>query len=619
MSILGEAIVSCYADAISFLVAMLLLFLSEQIRKRESDSLRILFLIDLCVMIESVTCFITNAMYMHPAPWCHTVAMVGRTVWESVVLWIDSLWLIYVYLKLYGTGKRNLTVYRIAVSPIAVLQIALIINLFTGFAFTYSADNRFRPTPYIYLIYLIEFLYFCFTALIVHHFDRKAGKLRFLRVAPMIVSVFGFSIVQFFLPYHIGVIGFAVGLTLLYFSMIGEVQYVDAESGLYNKGYLAYLVDLAIAGKNDARSALIIEADGDIPACCGILRDVLHRNGDVIRVEDGRFLMFSESDSRSTMQYYSSLVEEAVEKYDGEHPEEKAEMSVRCRMRTGDEDAFTFLRTVMDEKEAGDEMRGIVSMMTELDRLDKELKLASDIQTNMLPMVFPPFPERTEFGLYAAMTPAKEVGGDFFDFFLVDKDHLGLVIADVSGKGIPAALFMMVSKTLIKNQLMSGQDPASALERVNQQLCERNSSMMFVTVWLALIEISTGKCLVCNAGHESPAIRRAGGGFELLKYKHGMFIGVRSEATYSNREVELHPGDCVFVYTDGVPEAVNAEDQMFGEKRLVETLNQDAAAGPEELIRRVRGAVDSFAGGAPQFDDITMLCLEYIGAGEQTS
>ena len=617
MSILGEAVVSCYADAVAFLVAMLLLLLSEPVRGRESDSLRIFFLLDLLVAIESVVCFVTNAMYMHPAPWCHTVAVVGRTVWESIVLWLNALWLLYVYLKLYGSEKRNLSAFLLTVSPIVILQAALIVNLFTGFAFTYSAENRFRPTPYIFVIYLIEFLYFSFSALIVRRFDQKAGKIRFLSVTPMIVSVFGFSAVQLFLPYHIGVIGFAIGITLLYFSMMGEIHYVDAESGLYNKGYLAYLFDLAIAGKNDARSALIIEADGNISACCGILRDVLHRNGDVIRTEDRRFLMFSGTDSRSTMQYYSSLVEESVEKYVAEHPDEKAAIVVRCRMRAPGEDAFTFLRTVTDEKDSGDEMRGIVSMMTELDRLDKELKLASDIQTNMLPMVFPPFPERTEFDLYAATAPAKEVGGDFYDFFLVDQDHLALVIADVSGKGIPAALFMMVSKTLIKNQMMSGQDPASAIEWVNRQLCERNSSMMFVTVWLALIEISTGKCLVCNAGHENPVIRRDGGDFEVLKYKHGMFIGVKSEAKYSNREVELHPGDCVFVYTDGVPEAVNAENKMFGEKRLAETLNQDPAAAPDELIRRVREAVDSYAGSTQQFDDITMLCLRYVGSGEK--
>ena len=249
----------------------------------------------------------------------------------------------------------------------------------------------------------------------------------------------------------------------------------------------------------------------------------------------------------------------------------------------------------------------------EQERIAQELSLAREIQASALPMNFPPFPDRTEFDLFASMTPAKEVGGDFYDFFLVDHDHLALVIADVSGKGIPAALFMMVSKTLIRNELMSGCDPATALHRVNLQLIGHNSSSMFVTVWLAVLEISTGKALVCNAGHEHPVIRRAGGHFELLKYPHDMFVGGLKKSKYRNREFELHPGDCVFVYTDGVPEAQNAGKTMFGTERLVNTLNQNADAGPEALIRQVHEAMDQFADKAPQFDDITMLCLKYLG------
>jgi len=221
----------------------------------------------------------------------------------------------------------------------------------------------------------------------------------------------------------------------------------------------------------------------------------------------------------------------------------------------------------MNDREAGSEMRDIVSMISELDRLDEELKLAAEIQVNMLPMMFPPFPERSEFDLYASMTPAREVGGDFYDFYLTDSDHLALVIADVSGKGIPAALLMMVSKTLIKNQLMSGCDPATALERVNIQLYDRNSSMMFVTVWAAVIEISTGRGMACNAGHENPMFRSADGEFEVLKYRHNIALGISKMAKYTLREFELHSGDCIFVYTDG----------------------------------------------APQFDDLTMLCLKFAG------
>ena len=249
----------------------------------------------------------------------------------------------------------------------------------------------------------------------------------------------------------------------------------------------------------------------------------------------------------------------------------------------------------------------------EQERIARELSMARDIQASALPQTFPAFPDRTEFDLFASMTPAREVGGDFYDFFLIDSDHLALVIADVSDKGVPAALFMMASKTMIRNELMAGCDPATALERVNLQLCERNPSKMFVTVWLAVLELSTGKGLACNAGHENPCIRRAGGAFELLKYRHDVFVGGLKRAKYRNRAFELHPGDCVFVYTDGVPEATNAVNAMFRAELLIDTLNRDANASPEELIHRVHEEVKLFTGHAPQFDDMTMLCCEYRG------
>ena len=257
------------------------------------------------------------------------------------------------------------------------------------------------------------------------------------------------------------------------------------------------------------------------------------------------------------------------------------------------------------------------NLKKEQERIEKELVMAREIQASALPNTFPAFPERTEFTLFASMTPAKEVGGDFYDFFLIDNDHLALVIADVSGKGIPAALFMMVSKTLIKNELLNGCDPAAALDRVNAQLREQNSSMMFVTVWLAVVEISTGKGLACNAGHEHPGLRRAGGDFGLVKYPHGVFVGVSEKARFTNREFELHPGDRVFVYTDGVPEATADSGEMFGEERLEAALNTCADGSPEEILRAVKGAVDEFVGEAEQFDDLTMLCLEYRGGTEK--
>ena len=607
------AAVSCYVDAAALLVMILLMLLSERIRQRRTVSLRIFFLLSCTVTLMCVFCFIYNVMYRQTAPWTHAVALAARTMRTYASLLVVVLWLFYVNSKLYGKKRWKPSHERILFIPIVIYAVFLVINLFNGAIFTISPENLIVPKPLYYVMYVIEFAYFGLTAFGVWYFDQKSAKVRFFSVAPMIVSVALGCVSMLVSPYDTSDLGFAVGLTLLYFSMITELRYVDEESGLYNKGFMSYLFDLAMAGKNDTRSVLILEADGNLQAGFEILRDTLHQDGDVIRFEDRKFLMFSGTDSRPALQLLSTQVEEAVQRYNKEHPGEAVRMVMHYRMRTGDEDAFTFLRSAVEEKDAADPMVGVVSMISELDRLDQELKLAGDIQINMLPMTFPPFPERNEFDLYATMHPAKEVGGDFYDFFLVDEDHLGLVIADVSDKGIPASLFMMVSKTLIKNQLMSGCDPAAALEKVNLQLCERNSSMMFVTVWLAVLEISSGRGVACNAGHEDPAVRSGGGDFELLKYKHNIFVGVSKKAKYTNREFELHPGDCVFVYTDGVPEANDASARMFGGERLLATLNKDPDAAPDVLIHRMDDALEQFANGAEQFDDTTMLCLKYYG------
>lgn len=258
-----------------------------------------------------------------------------------------------------------------------------------------------------------------------------------------------------------------------------------------------------------------------------------------------------------------------------------------------------------------------IDLVAEQERINTEMNLARNIQTSTLPSRFPAFPERREFNLYASMTPAKEVGGDFYDYFLINDEYLALVIADVSGKGIPAALFMMTAKSLIRDQLIAGRDPAAALERVNAQLSEGNTSVMFVTVWLAVVELSTGKGFACNAGHEDPVFKHTGGDFELLQYKHDRFVGPWKKACYHNRPFELHAGDCIFVYTDGVPETRNEDGEMFGEGRLTETLNQHPNAEPEKLIRYVHDVVNHFAGNAEQFDDITMLCFQFYGAQGQ--
>ena len=281
-------------------------------------------------------------------------------------------------------------------------------------------------------------------------------------------------------------------------------------------------------------------------------------------------------------------------------------------IQTGDElENLTGVMAGM-EQDLAEYEEGIKRATAEKERIRTELDLASRIQFDALPSVFPPFPDRKEFELFASMDPAKEVG-DFYDFFLIDDDHLALVIADVSGKGIPAALFMMVSKSLIKNQLLSGCDPAQALTHANIQLCDGNTSSSFVTVWLAVLQISTGKVKACNAGHENPCLRCSKEPYELLKYKHNVSVGVIENAVYQNREFELRPGDSLFVYTDGVPEAQDAEGGMFGEARLLETLNRNPDASPEALVGSMRKAINEFVKDAPQFDDITMLAFRYNG------
>ena len=255
----------------------------------------------------------------------------------------------------------------------------------------------------------------------------------------------------------------------------------------------------------------------------------------------------------------------------------------------------------------------IRSITAEKERIGTELALATRIQADMLPNVFPAFPDRRDFDIYASMDPAKEVGGDFYDFFLVDEDHLALVIADVSDKGVPAALFMMVSKILIQNQAMSGLSPARVLEKVNDQICANNREEMFVTVWLGILDLKTGKLTAANAGHEYPAWKKPDGHFELIKDRHGFVIGGMPDMTYREYEWQLEPGAKIFVYTDGVPEAGSGSNDLFGTERMLQALREAEEGTPEEVLGAVDRAVANFVKGAPQSDDLTMLCLQYFG------
>ena len=261
----------------------------------------------------------------------------------------------------------------------------------------------------------------------------------------------------------------------------------------------------------------------------------------------------------------------------------------------------------------GDMVSKYEAQKMESSRMETELSMATRIQADMLPNIFPAFPERAEFDIYASMTPAKEVGGDFYDYFLLDEDHLGIVMADVSGKGVPAALFMMASKILIQNYTLVARDPRAALEAANRQICQTNREEMFVTVWLGILEISTGKLTAANAGHEFPVVKMPDGKYELFKDRHGLVIGAMETTRYREYEIWLEKGSVLFLYTDGVAEATNAQNELFGTDRMLDALNGTPSDTPEKTLNVVRDAVEDFVADAPQFDDLTMLCIHYRG------
>ena len=258
-----------------------------------------------------------------------------------------------------------------------------------------------------------------------------------------------------------------------------------------------------------------------------------------------------------------------------------------------------------------DNVNRLTTITAEREKVNTELRMASEIQNSMLPG---DFPDNKEFELYASMNPAKEVGGDFYDFFFIDDNHLCLLIADVSGKGVPAALFMMSSKIIIKYRAtMGGGTPGEILTDVNSILSKGNESMMFVTVWMGILDVDSGIITCTNAGHETPIIRTGDGTYKTYKDKHGVMVGVSPKAKYSDYELKLAPGDAIFEYTDGVPEANNGAKEMYGMERLEATLNGVGNKSPEDILKEVRESVNEFVDGAEQFDDLTMLCLEYKG------
>ena len=283
----------------------------------------------------------------------------------------------------------------------------------------------------------------------------------------------------------------------------------------------------------------------------------------------------------------------------------------RITMKTGDEiealsDSFNFM---MEELE--NYIANLSKVTAEKERIGTELDIARNIQASMLPCIFPAFPDRKEFDIYATMTPAKEVGGDFYDFFMVDETHLAIVMADVSGKGVPAALFMVIGKTLIKDHTTPGRDLGEVFSTVNNLLCEANSEGLFITAFEGVLDLVTGEFCFVNAGHEMPFICKAGASFEAYKIRPGFVLAGFEDMNYKAGSMTLDVGDLIFQYTDGVTEATNVENQLYGMERLEQVLNRVKDRTPSEILPEVKKDIDAFVGEAPQFDDITMLCVEY--------
>ena len=292
----------------------------------------------------------------------------------------------------------------------------------------------------------------------------------------------------------------------------------------------------------------------------------------------------------------------------------KAETPLTEEIRRDDELGRLAASIDRMEEEVDEYTKNLEEVTAKEERASTELNIASQIQESMLPNIYPAFPDRKEFSIYAEMNTAKEVGGDFYDYFLIDEDRLALLIADVSGKGVPAALFMMASKILLDNITASGdKTPAEVLAQANEAICSNNKAEMFVTVWLGILNLKTGKLIASNAGHEYPAVRKKDGDFELYKDKHGFVVGGMSGMVYKDYELQLETGDELFLYTDGVTEATNADEKLFGTDRMIRALNEVKGAQPDVILKNVTKAIDGFVGDAVQFDDITMLALDYYG------
>ena len=285
---------------------------------------------------------------------------------------------------------------------------------------------------------------------------------------------------------------------------------------------------------------------------------------------------------------------------------------VKLDIHTGDEIEELYNATRFMQKSIIDYMENLTRVTAEKERIGAELSVATQIQSSMLPCIFPAFPDRKEIDIFATMTPAKEVGGDFYDFFMVDDRHLAIVMADVSGKGVPAALFMVIGKTLLKDHTCPGRNLGEVFTEVNNLLCESNNNGMFITAFEGVLDLVTGEFRYVNAGHEQPFIYRKGAGYEAYEIPPGFVLAGLEDMQYEEQVIWLNVGDKIFQYTDGVAEATDKDFQLYGMDRLGNVLNQKCTGcSPEQTLKLVKEDIDAFVGEVDQFDDITMLCLEY--------
>ncbi len=331
----------------------------------------------------------------------------------------------------------------------------------------------------------------------------------------------------------------------------------------------------------------------------------------VFYVSSFGFLWYIEKNITTPIESISNIVENYVS--DSEGLGNSANVISKCEQYATNESevgilALAFQIMVKDVKNYTNNLKRVTS---EKEKINTELNVARKIQIDMLPKNFPVDPEKIGYDLYATSKPAKEVGGDFYDFFMVDDESLAIVIADVSGKGVPAALFMVIAKTLIKNQVQLGKSPQEVFTTVNNQLYEGNDENMFVTAWMGILEIKTGRFTYVNAGHTTPLLKHKNNDYNWLKSKPGFVLAGIEDIQYYQNELYLQPGDRIYLYTDGVTEAINSYNELFGTDRLMKIMNNKNDLSLKDQLNRIKEKMDIFVKGRKQFDDITMLLMEY--------